>query len=115
MITRTTGRSKRRRYARVPCRMIVQRVGPTVDLSEGGVRILSANPLPKGADLPLEFELPEIAETVRCRGSVVHVSPSRFDRELVEIGVAFQDLTPTGHEQILSFVAARADYAEEVQ
>lgn len=115
MITRNANSSRRRRYARVPCRMIVQRVGPTVDLSEGGMRILSANPLQKGSDLPLEFELPETAETVRCRGSVVHVSPSRFDRELVEIGVAFQDLTPTGHEQIVNFVAARADYAEEMQ
>ena len=107
MVTHSSNSNQRRRYARVPCRMIVERVGPTVDLSEGGLRVLSAHPLAHGADLPLTFELPEIGTLVRCQGAVVHVTRSRYDHDLVEMGVTFKDLPEAGREQIMSYIAAR--------
>ncbi len=103
---------QRRRDARVPCRMIVERVGPAIDLSASGLRVLSANPLPAGSVVSLTFEVPEIGASVKCTGSVVHVTPSRFDRDLLEMGVAFDDLSGESRKQIEGYVALRSEPVE---
>ncbi len=98
-----------RLHPRLKCRVIIETVGATLDLSEGGVCVLVAKPLPEGDEVQLAFQLPESEETARCHGRIVRVGPSSIDKELFEVGIQFLRLMPRDREAIARYVQSRAD------
>jgi c-di-GMP-binding flagellar brake protein YcgR len=98
-----------RHHPRLKCRVIIEAVGSTIDLSEGGVCVLVAKPLPEGAEVQLAFQLPESEETALCHGRVVRVAPSSIDKELYEVGIQFLRLMTRDREAIARYVQSRAD------
>lgn len=98
-----------RRHPRIRCRLIVDRLGPTIDMSAGGMRVLSANPQPKGAEVRLAFQLPESEETVLCHGCVTHVTQSEIDHDLYEMGIQYQRMMTRNREAIELYVQQRAE------
>ena len=102
-------KTEARQSDRIKCRVIVENVGATVDLSEGGMCVLMANPLAEGTEVGLAFQLPESEETVHCHGRVVHTGPSSIDRDLYEIGIQFLRLMTRHREALGQYVQARAD------
>jgi len=98
-----------RRHPRIRCRLIVDHLGPTIDLSAGGLRVLSANPQPQGAEVRLAFQLPETEETVLCHGRVTHVTQSAIDKDLHEMGIQYQRMMTRNREAIELYVRQRAE------
>lgn len=99
--------SECRRTQRVRCRVIVERLGPTIDLSPGGLRLLMGRPPAPGTELRLAFQLPEAADTLQCHGCVIHVSPSEIDDDLAEVGVEFQRMMSRDCRAVADYVASR--------
>jgi len=98
-----------RHHARIRLRVIVDRLGPSADISAGGIRVLTANPLPPGAEVRLAFELPETEAPMQCHGCVVHVGPSRIDTDLFEMGIRYQRMMSRDRDAIRRYVSERAD------
>ena len=98
-----------RQHARIRLRVIVDKVGPSTDISAGGIRVLTANPLPQGAEIRLAFELPEAEEPMQCHGRVVHVGPSSIDQDLSEMGIRYQRMMTRHRDAIRRYVSERAD------
>lgn len=98
-----------RRQARIRCRIIVENVGPTLEVSAGGLRVLTANPLSAGSEIRLAFDLPETDESLQCHGRVVHVRPSAIDRDLYEMGIQYQRMMTRHRLALEAYVNQRAD------
>jgi c-di-GMP-binding flagellar brake protein YcgR len=98
-----------RLHPRLKCRVIIETIGSTIDLSEGGACVLVAKPLPEGAEVQLAFQLPESEETARGHGRVVRVAQSSIDKELFEVGLQFLRLETGDREAIARYVQTRAD------
>lgn len=73
----------------------------TQDISAGGMRIATANPLPVGASLEITFILPGLERTIRVRAVVRHVV------EGSAMGVQFQNLPADDAAAIREFVATQ--------
>jgi Tfp pilus assembly protein PilZ len=102
-----------RKHPRIKCRLIVDRLGPTTDMSAGGLRVLTANPQPEGSEVRLAFQLPESEETVQCHGSVMHVTQSTIDKDLFEVGIQYQRMMTRNREAIEAYVRERVEDAAE--
>ncbi|HOI55538.1 MAG TPA: PilZ domain-containing protein [Phycisphaerae bacterium] len=98
-----------RKHQRIKCRVIVEHVGPTVDLSAGGIRVLMANPITEGTEVRLAFQLPESEELVQCHGRVAYVDQSQIDAELREVGIQFLRMMARHRQAIAEYVDGRAD------
>lgn len=98
-----------RKHARMKCRVIVDSVGSTIDMSAGGLRVLMANPLAIGSEVALSFQLPESEEQVQCHGRVAHVSRSRVDRDLREVGIQFLRMLSRHREALDRYTAERTE------
>ena len=104
-------RTDSRKHRRIKCRVIVEDVGPTIDISAGGISVLMANPMPEGSEVRLAFQLPETERSVQCHGRIVHVSSSTIDPELNEVGVQFMRIMARDRKVIADYVLGRADVA----
>jgi len=102
-------RTDSRRYPRIKCRVIVDHLGPTLDLSAGGLRVLTARPAPPGAEVQLAFQMPETELQLHCHGRVVHVLRSPIDQDLFEIGIQFQRMMTRHRAAIQAYVGERVD------
>ena len=100
-----------RKHTRIKCRVIVERAGPTIDISAGGVSVLMANPVSQGAEVRLAFHLPEAERAVQCHGRVVHVSSCTIDPALHEVGIQFMRIMARDRKAIADYVCNRADVA----
>ncbi|MBN2583047.1 MAG: PilZ domain-containing protein [Planctomycetes bacterium] len=98
-----------RKHQRIKCRVIVEHVGPTVDLSAGGIRVLMANPMTEGAEVRLAFQLPESEELVQCHGRVVYIDDSEIDPDLREVGIQFLRMMARHRQALADYVGSRAD------
>ena len=101
--------AEHRRHTRIKCRAIVDSLGPTLDLSAGGLRILTAHPVPEGSEVRLAFQLPEGQDLLQCHGSVIHVTRSAIDDDLFEVGIQFQRMMSRHRERISTYVRQRVD------
>lgn len=72
----------------------------TQDISSGGMRIATANPVEVGHILQLTFVLPDSERKIRVRAVVRHVV------EGSAMGVQFQDLAPDDLAAIRAFLRA---------
>ena len=105
----TRPKTDHRKHPRLKCRIIVENLGPTLDISAGGLRVLTANPARTGAEVRLVFQMPEAEEILQCHGRVAHVTPSDIDPELAEIGLQFQRLMTRHREALQIYVNDRID------
>lgn len=82
----------------------------TVNLSAGGIRFRSADPLAVGKVLDLDITLPSVGRSLPLRGCVVW---SRMPASgLTEHGVAFTDLTLEQMVQLEEFVQWLTTYTQ---
>ncbi len=111
--TRGAMLEERRRYQRAPVRLWVrvkweggQSSGHTVNLSSDGMLGSFPQPLPDGAEVETEFQLPEAAEIFRIPARVSRVSPGPAPGETEGFGVAlrFRHSQRKEREQITEFV-----------
>jgi Tfp pilus assembly protein PilZ len=102
-------KTDKRKHQRIKCRVIVEHVGPTMDLSAGGVRVLTANPIAEGTEVRLAFQLPESEEMVQCHGRVAYVDQSPIDADLREVGIQFLRMMARHRQAIAEYVAGRVD------
>jgi hypothetical protein len=111
-LTDNKDRQERRRYPRLRAPVYCRPVGPSagqggqpVDLSLGGVRVYSDNPIEPGRRLEVELQLPD-ASTLTLLSEVVWIqelpegAPASFD-----IGLQFLDLTPEDVEALETVLA----------
>lgn len=78
------------------------------NISLGGVFIRSANPLPVGTKLRVQFSLPGLDETVVTWGEVAHVIEERAKEGFRGMGIRFNDLDPRSKRVIDQLVATGA-------
>lgn len=77
--------------------------GNAVDLSGGGVRVITKNDLPSGQNVTLRFTLPESTRDMMVRGRVVL---SFFDagKQQFAHGVAFTQIAAVDQSAIVDFI-----------
>jgi len=91
----------RRRFARRPISMQVKYRSLdsffsdyAINISHGGIFIKTRRPLPRGSEVEIEFELPELARTLKTSGRVVRVIfPGEDEEEPAGMGIEFKPLT----------------------
>jgi uncharacterized protein (TIGR02266 family) len=79
----------------------------SVNLSTGGLFLETDDPLPLETPLDLEFLLPDLERTIRCRGRVAwHNRPQNIVKESLPVGmgVQFIDLTLEDMDALRDFV-----------
>lgn len=78
-------------------------VGLTNDISTGGIFVSTYNPIAIGAQIEMEFALPDgtvhVKGTVRWRRETTEMSPG--------VGIAFEELSPESARTIERFCAKR--------
>jgi c-di-GMP-binding flagellar brake protein YcgR len=77
--------------------------GSAVDLSGGGMRVITKNDLSAGQNITLRFSLPEGAREIMVRGRVVL---SFFDasRQQFAHGIAFTQIAAPDQSEIVEFI-----------
>lgn len=70
------------------------------DISEGGLRVKTANPLEEGSVVHLKFTLPNSERELTVNGVVRHVTPG------AAMGVQFSDLAASELEAVKSYIAS---------
>lgn len=75
-----------------------------VDLSIGGVQLLSARRVPRGANLDLKITLAADLPALLCKGIVVRSSAEGLLRTS-DLAVAFTEVPPDHKERLVSFLA----------
>ena len=68
------------------------------DIGEGGVFILTSNPLPVGSKVEYSFNLPDDHDPVEGQGEVVH------EKETMGMAIEFEDLSPDNLKRLKIFV-----------
>ena len=99
-------RMEQRGCPRITTRITVDAIGPTLNISAGGMCVLMADPLREGTKPTLSFTLPDDLEPITCRGRIVWCRPSKIDPELFEVGVSFAEIADEARDRIVSFVDA---------
>ena len=95
------GTKESRKHLRVDAKVTVSYMGPTKNLSAGGMCVVVDNPLAVGSEAELEFKLPGSTEPITCTGRVVWADRARSKCEL---GLVFLDLSDEGRTRIEAFV-----------
>lgn len=99
-------RTESRTCPRITTRLTVEAVGPTVNISAGGLCVLMADPMHEGTSPQLRFELPDDPNPVLCKGRIVWCRSSRIDPELYEVGIIFLDIADEDRQRVMGFVDA---------
>ena len=105
-------RTESRSEPRITARLIVESVGPTLNLSVGGMCVLMANQFKTGVEVSLQFKLPGIEQSIHCKSCVVWAKRSDIDRDLYEVGLSFVDISDADRQVIEQFIDSRAGVEE---
>jgi hypothetical protein len=110
-------REQNREYVRVPAVVDLEATGPgpdgtpcrfkvtTIDISAAGMLVVSELPLSEGAEIEVAFRLPQQSQVQPLRARVARLARRpEIDDPRCELGVAFVDIPPTLHEQLIRFV-----------
>jgi Tfp pilus assembly protein PilZ len=84
----------------------VEAIGPTLNLSAGGMCVLMADPMREGTKPTLTFTLPDDPEPVVCRGRIIWCRPSKIDPDLFEVGLSFAEIDDEDRNRVEIFVEA---------
>jgi c-di-GMP-binding flagellar brake protein YcgR len=99
-------RTENRSQPRITTRITVESVGPTVNISAGGMCVLMADPMREGLTPTITFELPDEPKPVVAKARIVWCRTSRIDPELYEVGLTFTELSDENRRRVLEFVDA---------
>jgi len=99
-------RTENRSQPRITTRITVESVGPTVNISAGGMCVLMADPMREGLTPTITFELPDDPKPVVAKARIVWCRTSRIDPELYEVGLTFTELSDESRRRVLEFVDA---------
>lgn len=99
-------RTENRSQPRITTRITVESVGPTVNISAGGMCVLMADPMREGLTPTITFELPDCQKPVVAKARIVWCRTSRIDPELYEVGLTFTEMSDENHRRVLEFVDA---------
>jgi c-di-GMP-binding flagellar brake protein YcgR len=99
-------RTENRSQPRITTRITVESVGPTVNISAGGMCVLMADPMREGLTPTITFELPDDPKPVVAKARIVWCRTSRIDPELYEVGLTFTELSDENRRRVLEFVDA---------
>jgi uncharacterized protein (TIGR02266 family) len=94
-----------RKHLRVDARVTVSYLGPTKNLSAGGMCVIMDSPLAIGSEVELEFGLPGRGEPVRCSAQVVWSDKARSK---CEVGLVFLDISEEDRARVEDFVVRYA-------
>ncbi len=97
-------RTEQRTHPRVTTRITVQTIGPTMNISAGGMCVLTADPLREGLVPEVSFELPDDPAAIVCRARIAWCRTSKIDPELYEIGLAFTEISDVDRQRVSEFV-----------
>jgi|WetSurMetagenome_2_1015567.scaffolds.fasta_scaffold12369_6 Tfp pilus assembly protein PilZ len=97
-------RTEQRGTPRITTRITVESIGPTVNISAGGLCVLMADPFRVGTKPRLTFTLPDELEPVVCTAKIVWCRPSTIDPELFEVGLSFEAIGDEDRRRVLDFV-----------
>jgi c-di-GMP-binding flagellar brake protein YcgR len=97
-------RTEQRTHPRITTRITIQSVGPTLNISAGGMCVLTADPLREGLMPEVSFELPDDPTPITCKARIAWCRTSRIDPELFEIGLAFTQISDPDRRRIMQFV-----------
>jgi Tfp pilus assembly protein PilZ len=99
-------RTEQRTQPRITTRLTVETVGPTVNISAGGMCVLMADPMREGMSPDLTFTLPDDPTPVRCKGRIAWCRTSKIDSELYEVGISFTEIGDDERRRVMEFVDA---------
>jgi len=99
-------RTENRSQPRITTRITVESVGPTVNISAGGMCVLMADPMREGLTPTITFELPDDPKPVVAKARIVWCRTSRIDPELYEVGLTFTEMSDENRRRVLEFVDA---------
>jgi c-di-GMP-binding flagellar brake protein YcgR len=99
-------RTELRTAPRITTRITVESVGPTLNISAGGMCVLMADPMREGTSPRLSFLLPDDPAPIECKGRIVWCRASKIDPELYEVGLTFLDITAADQQRVARFVEA---------
>ena len=99
-------RTENRSQPRITTRITVESVGPTVNISAGGMCVLMADPMREGLTPTITFELPDDPKPVVAKARIVWCRTSRIDPELYEVGLTFMEMNDESRRHVLEFVDA---------
>ncbi len=102
-------RTEQRSHPRITTRITIQSVGPTLNISAGGMCVLTADPLREGLTPEITFELPDDPQPITCRARIAWCRTSKIDPELYEVGLSFTEIQDDDRERVISFVSAHLD------
>ena len=97
-------RTEVRTTPRITTRITVESIGPTLNISAGGMCVLMADPMREGTTPTLQFTLPDQEHPVACKGRITWCRASKIDPDLFEVGLAFVDITDDDRQRIMDFV-----------
>ena len=97
-------RTETRTSPRITTRITVESVGPTLNISAGGMCVLMADPMREGTAPRLTFTLPDDPEPVTCKGRITWCRASKIDPELYEVGLSFLDIRDEDRQRVMDFV-----------
>ena len=99
-------RTELRMNPRITTRITVEAVGPTINISAGGMCVLMADPMREGTMPAITFLLPDDPAPIVCKGRIVWCRASKIDPELYEVGVIFADIRDEDRQRVIDFVDA---------
>ena len=97
-------RTEMRSSPRITTRITVESIGPTLNISAGGMCVLMADPMREGTTPTVKFMLPDDETAVTCKGRITWCRASKIDPELYEVGVAFVDISEEDRRRVMGFV-----------
>ncbi len=106
-------RTEKRGHPRITTRITIQSIGPTMNISAGGMCVLTADPLREGLLPEVSFELPDQAQPVVCKARIAWCRTSRIDPELYEVGLAFTEISDEDRKRVMNFVETHLTPAAE--
>jgi c-di-GMP-binding flagellar brake protein YcgR len=92
-----------REHLRVDAKVTISYLGPTKNLSAGGMCVMMESPLAVGAEPQIEFTLPDDPNLISCTAQVVWSEKAR-SRQKTEVGLVFMDISSEDKARIEDFV-----------
>jgi len=87
-----------REHLRVDAKVTISYLGPTKNLSAGGMCVMMDSPLEVGAEPQIEFTLPDDANLISCW------SEKARSGQKTEVGLVFMDVSSEDKARIEDFV-----------
>jgi len=97
-------RTEQRSQPRITTRVTVESVGPTLNISAGGMCVLMADPMREGTTPAVTFSLPDDPMPIRCKARIAWCRTSQIDPDLYEVGLSYSEIGDEDQKRIADFV-----------